>query len=250
MSDVRVTYAHRTEAEESFGGTARELAEDELACEDHTPGYYERGQNVGRACKECGEVLSEDWIPHDELPKDYDTFNLDRVEQQRQRDLEREREFYDGRIEQKAEEIAKDEIHQEARELTPSQDASAAEWKEAFQKVDSDDAWQMIKRSHEKSEAWDERKQAKRDAADDSLTCEAQLLGCSGDYDHMHHKSYQHLGCEPLWDLVPVCHHCHDVLHDKKEPETEPEKEPAAVSYEDFFGEPAVNGEDSTELPF
>lgn len=250
MSNVRVTRTHRAKAEESFGGNARELAEDVVACEDHTSGYYERGQHVGRACKECGEVLSDTWIAHDELPEDYDTFDLERVEQEYRQELERQREFYDGLIESKAEEIAHDQIYEEARELTPSEDAPAARWKRAFDEVESRDAKRMIRRSYYKSDAWDERKQAKRDAADDSLTCEAQLPGCSGDDDHMHHKSYQHLGCEPLWDLVPVCHHCHDVLHDKKEPKTEPAKEPAAVSYEDFFGEPAVNGEDSTELPF
>ncbi len=251
MSDVRVTTNHRRRAEEKLGGSARELAENVVVCEDHDPGYYERGQNVGRACQSCGEVLSETWIPHDDLPDDYETFDLDRVEEQQKREYERQREFYDGLIDSKAEEIAQDEVYDEARELTPHEDASAAAWKQAFERVTTRDAKRMIRQSYYKSDAWAACRQAKRGAADGGLSCEAQLPGCTGDDDHIHHKSYEHLGCEPLWDLAAVCHHCHDIIHGQKEPATgQAEKIETEVAYEDLYGEPVLNGEDSSDLPF
>jgi hypothetical protein len=251
MSDVQVTMSHRRRAEESLGGSARELAEKVVVCEDHDPGYYERGQHVGRACQSCGKVLSDNWIPHDELPEDYETFNLDRVERQQEREYERQREFYSGLIDSKAEEIAQDEIYQEARELTPPEDASAADWKQAFERVSTRDAKSIIRESYYKSDAWASRRQAKRNSADDGLSCEAQLPGCTGDDDHIHHKSYEHLGCEPLWDLAAVCHHCHDIIHGHKEPTTvHEERMEAEVAYEDLYGEPALNGEDSSDLSF
>lgn len=39
---------------------------------------------------------------------------------------------------------------------------------------------------------------------------------CEGPWgpgDHIHHKSYEHMGAEPLEDLVHLCEACHDKLH-------------------------------------
>ena len=48
----------------------------------------------------------------------------------------------------------------------------------------------------------------------DNHTCQAVLPGCCNvRADHVHHKTYAHLGKEPLFDLVAVCARCHASLH-------------------------------------
>lgn len=45
--------------------------------------------------------------------------------------------------------------------------------------------------------------------------CQAKMCGCSGQAEDVHHLSYAHLGDEPLWELKPVCRHCHQRLHER-----------------------------------
>lgn len=33
---------------------------------------------------------------------------------------------------------------------------------------------------------------------------------------HVHHRSYERLGCEPLSDLVAICANCHREHHDRQ----------------------------------
>jgi len=250
MSDVRVTTNHRRRAEEILGGTATELAEEDVGCSAHDTGYYESGGNVFEACEICGQILS-DPIPHDDLPNEYSTFERDSVQQEYRADLSRSKSYHEGRIEDKAEEIAKEDIYRTASQLTPAEDASAGEWKQAFEQAPNSDVWQMLRNAYMKSDAWAQRKQAKRESYDTPPSCAAQLPGCSGDYDHTHHKSYDNIGCEPLWDLEPVCHHCHDVLHGHKSPEPTSETDTEVdVSYEDLYGTPALEAETNGDLPF
>lgn len=42
--------------------------------------------------------------------------------------------------------------------------------------------------------------------------CQACLSGCSGEATQVHHLTYKHWRNEPLFDLVSVCVHCHDLI--------------------------------------
>jgi len=46
----------------------------------------------------------------------------------------------------------------------------------------------------------------------DGYTCQARLEGCTGRATQVHHKTYQHIYSEPLFDLEAVCIHCHEIL--------------------------------------
>jgi len=48
----------------------------------------------------------------------------------------------------------------------------------------------------------------------DNYTCQAILPGCTGAAKHIHHKTYEHVGREPAFDLVAVCTRCHASLHE------------------------------------
>ena len=48
----------------------------------------------------------------------------------------------------------------------------------------------------------------------DNRVCQARVR-CRGDYaTEVHHLTYAHLGDEPMFDLVSVCHQCHEVITD------------------------------------
>lgn len=68
------------------------------------------------------------------------------------------------------------------------------------------------------SDAW--RRRADQRLALDEYKCTATLPGCTISATQVHHKSYTHLGCEPMWDLESVCGNCHALLTsmDKKQP--------------------------------
>lgn len=40
--------------------------------------------------------------------------------------------------------------------------------------------------------------------------CEAGLQGCAGRAEQVHHRTYRHLGDEPLWELAAICFRCHE----------------------------------------
>lgn len=68
------------------------------------------------------------------------------------------------------------------------------------------------------SEAW--RRRADQRLALDGHKCTANLPGCTIGASQVHHVTYSHLGCEPMWDLMSVCGNCHALLTsmDKKQP--------------------------------
>lgn len=67
------------------------------------------------------------------------------------------------------------------------------------------------KREYMKSQEWNTRRLAvlKRD----QYTC--QLCSIDSVPLDVHHITYANLGSEPLTDLVALCRHCHDSIHDK-----------------------------------
>lgn len=71
--------------------------------------------------------------------------------------------------------------------------------------------WQRDYEEHLQSAEW----QTKREMVfeRDRQMCQARLPGCRGRATEVHHKSYAHLGNEPLWDLESVCSNCHRALH-------------------------------------
>lgn len=46
----------------------------------------------------------------------------------------------------------------------------------------------------------------------DNFRCQAVLSGCAVSATEVHHLSYQHLGNEPLFELISVCRSCHDQI--------------------------------------
>lgn len=52
--------------------------------------------------------------------------------------------------------------------------------------------------------------------ARDRGLCTARMSGCTGRAEHVHHKTYDRLFDEPLWDLQSVCHNCHERIHADK----------------------------------
>ena len=40
---------------------------------------------------------------------------------------------------------------------------------------------------------------------------------CGAKAEHVHHKTYDNVGKEPLYDLVPLCEKCHDRYHERSE---------------------------------
>jgi 5-methylcytosine-specific restriction endonuclease McrA len=43
-------------------------------------------------------------------------------------------------------------------------------------------------------------------------TCEAYSDGCTRIATQVHHLTYDHVGDEPIFDLVAICKHCHDKI--------------------------------------
>lgn len=60
------------------------------------------------------------------------------------------------------------------------------------------------------SEEWQEKRAQRLEFA--NHRCE--LCNCP-DNLHVHHRSYDNLGDEPIGDLVVLCEECHDVFHDR-----------------------------------
>ena len=46
----------------------------------------------------------------------------------------------------------------------------------------------------------------------DGWRCQARLSGCTDRATEVHHLTYQHVGNEPLFDLVSVCGPCHRTI--------------------------------------
>lgn len=47
----------------------------------------------------------------------------------------------------------------------------------------------------------------------DSHRCQAQLDGCTGRATEAHHRGgYRYVQNEPLFELIALCHHCHDQI--------------------------------------
>lgn len=68
------------------------------------------------------------------------------------------------------------------------------------------------------SDAW--RRRADLRLHKDEYICQAGLPGCMTAATQVHHVTYNHLGCEPIWDLESVCGDCHALLTsiDRKKP--------------------------------
>lgn len=61
------------------------------------------------------------------------------------------------------------------------------------------------------TEKWHIKREAVLDR--DNYICQAQLNGCTMRASQAHHKTYEHIFDEPLFDLVAVCRACHQRLH-------------------------------------
>ena len=50
----------------------------------------------------------------------------------------------------------------------------------------------------------------------DANVCKAILEGCTRRATEVHHKTYEHVFDEPLWDLESVCHNCHEKITERE----------------------------------
>lgn len=70
--------------------------------------------------------------------------------------------------------------------------------------------WRDRYNAYINSQEW--RSRANQRIRMDEGKCQARLKGCTHVAVQVHHLSYDHLGNEPLWELVSVCVECHDQL--------------------------------------
>lgn len=73
-------------------------------------------------------------------------------------------------------------------------------------------ARQMQYLDYLKSDKW--RWKRKAVLVRDDYRCQAQMEGCEDDATQAHHKTYDRIFNEALFDLVAVCRNCHKQLHD------------------------------------
>lgn len=86
------------------------------------------------------------------------------------------------------------EFEREAEERALEQEEADAAWRERYAAYLRTDRWQAKRRAVFERCQW---------------RCEAQLEGCTGRADQVHHLRYTNMGDEPLWDLVGICYSCH-----------------------------------------
>lgn len=96
--------------------------------------------------------------------------------------------------------------------------AQSAKWhawadrRRASLAADRDAAWRRTYDDYMQSEAWRQRRLAA--LARDKHTCQSCL---SAPAEQVHHLSYDHLGAEPLFELISVCVTCHDAIHKRND---------------------------------
>lgn len=83
-----------------------------------------------------------------------------------------------------------------------------------------EDEWWNRYNEYLASDEW--RTRADLRLAKDGHRCQAQLAGCTGRATQVHHLDYRHLGNEPLFDLISVCRHCHELIPNRRTRATEP----------------------------
>lgn len=227
-----------------------ELAEEELGCDEHEIVFFEEGGNYGRCCRRCGEKIGNGWIPHREL-----------TEAQRENAIENRKAInkkFRRQVWERMKEIEREIQWEQAptlTELSPGKSANPLEWRDAFDTLDDEpkeireEIWpELYYEKYLQSKVWQETRE--RVFEEKGEECSANLSVCDGTATVVHHRSYEHLGTEPMWDLMPVCSSCHDVLHRLEEDENFSGDEDSGDSdanslppdtYEELFGEPALD---------
>ena len=74
----------------------------------------------------------------------------------------------------------------------------------------ADMSWWQEHDAYLRSPAWAQRRRAVLER--DRYRCQARVDGCTGAAEQVHHKTYRYWKNEPLWDLISVCVHCHELL--------------------------------------
>lgn len=70
--------------------------------------------------------------------------------------------------------------------------------------------WWAEYNAYLESDSWQQRRAAVLER--DGHRCQAGLKGCRGRASQVHHKTYDHVFHEPLFDLVAVCSVCHEFI--------------------------------------
>jgi hypothetical protein len=221
-------------------------AKRELSCDEHQVVIFESGGNYGRCCKRCGKQIGS-WISHDELS-----------EEEKRNAISNQKAIYESfeeEVRERAAEIEKERAS-DLEDLLPESDATPVDWRDAFEAVDEeprsvrDEIKQTLYGRYLESDVW--KNTRNRVYEEKGRECAAKLSVCDGRAESVHHRSYDHLGVEPMWDLTPVCNSCHNVLHrledgseggsdqEGKSDFEEGDSDSVEVTYDDLFGTPAL----------
>jgi hypothetical protein len=110
--------------------------------------------------------------------------------------------------------VGLDEGYQQPLALFPEEKRPAFEDAEWFWLI-KDERSTVFNETHQQyiaSDAWKRRLEAWGAVNDSGSRCRANLPGCVERATQVHHTSYRYIGCEPTWDLQPVCDPCHSLL--------------------------------------
>lgn len=80
----------------------------------------------------------------------------------------------------------------------------------ASTKQEQDEQWWANYTAYLHTDAWSERRRLC--LVRDNFQCQAKLPCCTGRAVDVHHLTYDHVGNEPLFELVSVCRACHDEI--------------------------------------
>lgn len=170
--------------------------------------------NATFVCKDCGENLvasNGNWVSQDEWTED--DWNA-------AQDWDEIRESFDARVEAEEKmrklqirQYCKQRLNQRREQFSvPDKNATGKDWHAAFQDADDGELWDRVYEAYLDSRWW--RSRRKRVMKHYDSTCQIQYPGCVGTAHEVHHRSYEMIGFEPLYHLVPVCKHCHQELHE------------------------------------
>jgi 5-methylcytosine-specific restriction endonuclease McrA len=87
-------------------------------------------------------------------------------------------------------------------------ESKSSAWKFYHEKFSHD--WWIEYDRYLHTEEWKTRSRAviKRDRG----LCQQRSRGCTIRATEAHHLNYEHVGDEPLKDLIAICHHCHELV--------------------------------------
>lgn len=125
-------------------------------------------------------------------------FQIQRQQQFRERMRELKKQFWERENEEKSKELSKTVLRKTREDRQARTRCRNEEWRKAY-------------KHHLESEEYKSKR--KLVFARDNI-CQACLINQATE---VHHKTYDHVGDEPLFDLAGVCKACHEKLHPQED---------------------------------